>query len=109
MLPRYRLLGTTLRILPIPSDVTAGTVLYAPEATVLVTGSDTVTYPNGWERFIVLYAAMRCLAKEEQSVATLGGLLAAIEKEIEETKEKRDLASPKQVTDIDRVDFERWY
>lgn len=108
-LPRYRLTGTNLRILPIPSDVTACTILYAPEATVLVAPGDSVSYPNGWERYIVLYAAIRMLAAEEQQNSVLEKALAVIDEEIEMTKQRRDLAAPKQVVDMDRVDFERWY
>lgn len=108
-IPHYRLTGSNLRILPIPSDVTPCNLLYAPEATLLTLPSDSVNYPNGWERYIVLYAAIRMLAAEEQQNSVLEKALGAIEQEIELTKERRDLASPKQVVDMDRVNFERWY
>lgn len=102
--PRYLLTGSKLRLYPIPSGVLSGTIYYAPEATVLVNGSDSVTYPNGWEKFVVLYAAIQALLKEESSVTGLRGELEQVEREIERTKESRDYAHPKQVVDMDAVE-----
>lgn len=99
-LPRYGLVGSNLRLYPTPQSVMTGSILYAPEATVLTTGTDTVNYPNGWERFIVIDAAIQALAKEESSITTLDNERKAIIREIEETKEQRDLASPHRVVDV---------
>jgi hypothetical protein len=99
-LPRYALIGSNIRLYPIPQQVFTGSILYAPEATVLAAGADTVNYPNGWERFIVLDAAIQCLAKEESSVKTLSDERAAVIAEIDLAKEQRDLANPKRVRDV---------
>jgi len=103
--PRYSLVGSNLRLLPAPQEVTTGAILFAPEATALVNASDAVNFPNGWERYVVLYAAIQALLKEESSASGLKQELAEVEKEIERTKEMRDLAMPKQVVDMDAVDF----
>lgn len=103
-LPRYSLVGGSLRLYPVPSAGLTGAILYAPEATVLTAGADTVSYPNGWERFIVIDAAIQALAKEESSVSTLVAERDSIIREIESTKEMRDLASPKQVVDNTALD-----
>ena len=100
-LPRYSLVGTNIRLYPIPSAGLTGAILYAPEATILSGGSDTVSYPNGWERFIVIDAAIQALAKEESNTSTLVAERLAIVKEIEQTKEMRDLATPKRVVDLE--------
>lgn len=102
-IPRYSLVGTNIRLYPAPSSVMAGEILYAPEATVLTTGADTVNYPNGWERFIVLDAAIQCLAKEESDVRALSAERAAVIKEIELAKESRDLATPMRVVETDTL------
>lgn len=103
-LPRYLLVGGNLRLYPAPTAGLTGAILYAPEATVLTTGTDTVSYPNGWERFIVIDAAIQALAKEESSVSTLVAERDSIIREIESTKEMRDLATPKQVVDVTVLD-----
>lgn len=103
-LPRYLLVGGNLRLYPAPAAGLTGAILYAPEATTLTTGTDTVSYPNGWERFIVIDAAIQALAKEESSVSTLVAERDSIIREIESTKEMRDLATPKQVVDVTVLD-----
>lgn len=107
--PRYSLVGGYLRLYPAPSGGTY-TLLYAPNATVLVNGSDSVTFPNGWERYVVLYAAIQALLKEESSVTGLMTMLEKEEQELSQMKQMRDLAHPKQVVDLDAVDYEpRWW
>jgi len=98
-LPRYALVGSVLRLYPAPSAGLAGTILYAPEATVLVNASDSVSYPNGWERYIVLDAAIQALLKEESNVNALVNEREMVVREIQAAKENRDMATPKQVVD----------
>lgn len=104
-IPRYSLIGTNIRLYPTPQTVMVGEILYAPEATLLTAGADTVSYPNGWERFIVIDAAIQCLAKEESDVRTLAAERAAIVREIELAKESRDLATPMRVVETDKLDY----
>lgn len=107
--PRYALIGTSLRLYPIPTAGLTGTILYAPEATVLSGDSDAVTYPNGWERFIVIDAAIQMVIKEESNPNDLRAERERIEQEIERTKEARDLAAPKRVVDTSMADLEVWW
>jgi hypothetical protein len=109
--PRYSLVGGSLRLYPAPAAGLTGAILYAPEATTLASGSDTVTYPNGWERFIVIDAAIQVLLKEESSVTALVNERESIIREIESTKEARDLATPHQVVDTSVLDTnaEDWW
>lgn len=106
--PRYALIGSAIRLYPVPESGLTGTILYAPEATVLVNASDAVNYPNGWERFIVLDAAIQALLKEESDVRGLMAERNAVVTEIEQAKENRDLAMPKRVTDVAYLDPEFW-
>lgn len=105
-LPRYALVGNNLRLYPAPSGGLTGSILYAPEATVLAVGADTVNYPNGWERFIVLDAAIQALIKEESSVTALINEREAVVREIRDAKEARDMATPKYVTDASVNDLD---
>ncbi len=105
--PRYSLVGSNLRILPTPSSALVGAILFAPTFTLLSSGSDTCNFPNGWERYVVLYAAIQALLKEESSVSGLSQMLLKEEKDLDEMKQMRDLAAPKQVVDLGRDDW--WF
>lgn len=100
--PRYSVVGSNLRLAPTPPSAT-GTIWYAPEATVLVNGADTINYPNGWEKYVVAYAAMQMLAKEESDVSVMAGLISAWERELDEAKENRDAAFPRSAVDVEAV------
>lgn len=108
-LPRYALVGSNLRLYPTPAAGLAGSILYAPEATLLVSGGDSVTYPNGWEKFIVIDAAIQALLKEESSVTALVAERERIEREIRDAKEARDMATPKRVVDVTLTDLDPFW
>lgn len=107
--PGYRLSGNVLRIFPAPQPGLTGQISYAAEATLLSSGSDTVKYPNGWERFIVLDAAIQVLIKEESETSALVRERELIRTEIEKAKELRTLDGPYRVVDMDIVDFNQDY
>lgn len=98
--PMYSLSGGNLKLFPVPPAGLSGEVIYAPEATRLTLSTDQVSYPNGWERFIVIDAAIQCLLKEESSVTNLVAERELITRQIAEAKEQRDLANPKRVVDV---------
>lgn len=98
--PMYSLSGGNLKLFPVPPAGLTGEIIYAPEATRLTLSTDEVSYPNGWERFIVIDAAIQCLIKEESSVTALVAERQLIINEIADTKENRDLANPQQVVDV---------
>jgi hypothetical protein len=102
-IPRYSLVGPYIKLQPAPTGAFAGTIYYAPVFTLLVAGTDECNFPNGWERYVVLYAAIQALAKEESSTTTLMALLERESRNIDAIKEQRDLAFPKQAIDLDLV------
>ena len=106
LLPRYSIVGSNLRLYPSDVGGLSGSILYAPEATVLTAGSDSVSYPNGWEKYIVIDAAIQALLKEESSVTALMQERARIEQEIRDAKESRDMATPKRAVDFELVELE---
>jgi hypothetical protein len=110
LLPRYRLAGNSIRLYPAPTVVTTVTVWYVPALTVLVNGADTVNFPNGWERYAVLHAAIACLKKEESDARPLEGELATLRGHIIATASNRDAGAPPsavdgQVSDLEYEDF----
>jgi hypothetical protein len=106
--PRYRLsgMGTTgiLKLLPAPDGAYTGTLWYAPAATLLVNGTDALLVPNGWERFVVLYAAMQCLMKEESSTREYRIELDKMEAELSEIAARRNADLPHSVVDSETVE-----
>jgi hypothetical protein len=107
MRPRYKMIGMgpgVLRLLPAPDAAYACKILYAPSAPLLVNVGDTVNFPNGWERYVVVYAAIQCLAKEESATAELRTERAAMEKELAEIAIRRNADQPHQAVDVESVE-----
>lgn len=113
IIPRYRLIqggisnssnDTKIRLLPVPQA--GGTVYYsyAGEITPLSSGSDTIYIPGGWEKYVVLDAAIQCLIKEESDTRALEKQLQQMDGELELMKEQRDASMAQQVVDMDVVD-----
>lgn len=92
-----------VRLLPAPSSGATGTIWYSPQATVLVSGSDTVNFPNGWERYVVFYAAAQCLAKEESDTSFLMGQIAIMDDQLKSLTENRDVGAPTHSVDVDNI------
>lgn len=100
-LPAYKLSGpTTLRLLPAPSSAGRIYIKYAPEFTDLSADSDTVNFPNKWEKYVVVYAAIQALEKEESPTAALEAKLEKWDRDLKEIAENRDLNQPLQTVDV---------
>jgi hypothetical protein len=97
---RRRVIGNKLFVTP--NDLAPGTyrLWYVPRATELSSESDTVDGVNGWEEYIVLGAAIRCLAKEESDVSVLTAEQARLTRRIEEMAAQRDVGDTERVTDV---------
>lgn len=110
-LPRYSLIknqsstGSMLRLLP-ANVTTSGRLLYAPTVTTLVDGADSVELPDGWEKYVIVFAAIQMLTKEESSTTELQKQLARWDEDLIELKATRDAANPKQTVDVDRMQLD---
>lgn len=112
--PRYKLsgMGTTgvCRLLPAPTGVFNGKFWYAPVAPVLTTGTDTVDFPNGWERYVVNWAALKLLGKEESSTSDLWKEIQSDDNDLAELAIRRDQAQPHSAVDMDAVNADpEWF
>lgn len=68
----YRLQASDqISLLPIPDGVYSVQVFYIPGFTALSADGDTFDGRNGWEEWIVLDAAIKCLLKEESDASAL--------------------------------------
>ncbi len=96
---RYRLWGSNLIIVPIPSANQTIRILYSPRPNQLIQGTDTVDAVSGWEEYIVLDMCVKMLVKEESDPTAFYTQKLAMLKRIEEAAENRNVGEPQTVSD----------
>jgi hypothetical protein len=101
--PRYRLEGNNLRLYPAPASVLSGTIWYVPQRTQLVLDGDTCNFPQGWEEYAVIDAALHATHKEESDLSGLLQKKAALRQRIVDAAANRNLDAPARVTDTGRA------
>ena len=112
---RYRLVGDNVMFTPEPDGVKAVKIWYIPTADKFTydsgtsTASGTISVIHGYEEFIVLDAAIKCLQKEESDVTTLVGQKFAMNRRIEEAANNRDAGSPLSVSDVYNENNRYWW
>lgn len=98
---RYRVIASTIQFLPVPTAGTAIRVWYIPSATRLVADGDVFDGVDGWETFVIDWAARRMAEKDEnyELCARLDGSIAETRDEIQTLAGKRDLSAPSRIVD----------
>lgn len=101
---RYRLVGNNLQF-ETNAPPASGTikVWFVPVATSLALGSDTFDGVNGWEEYVVLDAAIKCLLKEESDATALMKLKQMQLERIMAAAPNRNAAEPQRVTDVNAI------
>ena len=101
---RYRLRGNTIIFSPI-TNVSQRTIRisYIPRYVYLGGDTDTFDGYNGWEEYVIVRAAIKCLMKEESDVSALAQELMLLEKRIEAMADNRDAQSPTRVYDNNTI------
>ena len=94
-------------------------VWYVPEPPKLAEGADefdSVTYDrvstaffNGYEMYPVIYAAKRCLDKEETDSTHLARDLAQMQARVRRMASARDVGHPEAVQDVEAVHEKEWW
>lgn len=107
---RYRVVGSDLRFSPVDLAVGTFRYWYTPLATEMSADGDSMDGVNGWEEYVIVDAARKCLLKEESDVSGLLQEKAALERRIEVMAQNRDAANPQQVEDVYESEYElyRW-
>lgn len=97
----YQVVGSRIHIIPDPVGSDTLTLWYVPQAPKLENDGQrlSVVYANGWERYIVLYAAIKAWQKEETDVSQLMPELVTLQQRIE-ANAGRSSADPKRVVDV---------
>jgi hypothetical protein len=96
---RYRLNGNNLWFTPTPSGGQTIRVWYVPKITYLALDIDTLDGISGWEEYVIIDAAIKCMQKEESDCSVLFSQKELIIKRIESAAENRDAGQPPKVVD----------
>lgn len=98
----YRQSGDTVKFIPEPTGVYTVTLHYYPVPTALVSNQNTIDGINGWDDFVVVKAAMKAAAKEENAglVSQLAAEAAGLATRIRNAAPKRDAGAPERAQDV---------
>lgn len=105
---RYRLVGNTLKLAPIPAPGSIVRALYVPLPAKLVNDSDELQDFNAYSDYIITGAAIRALNKEESDVSVLMAQQQEQKARIVGKAANRDVANPEQITDIYATQYYPW-
>ena len=101
----YRIVRQDLKLAPEATADGSYRLWYIPEFTALSAESDTVDVPAGFDEYIVIDAAIKCLVKEESSTTALDNAKAAMMKRIENMAANRDAGQPEAIADINEFTY----
>lgn len=97
-IPRgYMLTGDNMEFFATPNAVYAVNLRYTPTSTVLASGSDSITIPNGWERFVIDLALLPVDQQQNRSVQDRLTILQRLEAEVVTTAADRDAGGPEYI------------
>ncbi len=111
-LPRYKLSKGVVRLLPAPTGVLVGKFWYSPllqvthgetVANLLVDATDSISFENGAERYVIMYAARLAMIKQEDDVTAITADLRAEEASLQVLIDSRNAAEPKSAVDIEKI------
>jgi hypothetical protein len=97
---RYAVWGNKLVFKPKAPQIATVNLWYVPAITKLVNDSDTLDGVNGWEEFLILDAAIKCMVKEESDPSALLAQLNFVKDRIKTMAKDRDQGEPRTTTDI---------
>lgn len=113
---KYRVQGgfdatdLSIQIFPQPPAGVVLRVEIVTEPFPLVLSTDATSFPNRWEEYVILDAAMKCLEKEESDTSDLRRRFMLVKERIENAGHTHDKKNPETVTDVTDVweDAEYW-
>lgn len=97
---QYRVMGTNIEFIPVPSPNQLIQLLYIPRLPLLLQDTDITTIGfSGWLNYVICRAAKYALDKEESDTASLDQELAFLKQSIEESASNRDAGQPMRISD----------
>ena len=99
--PQYRLMGTNIEFIPVPSGSQMIQIDYIPRLKQLLSDTDITTIGfSGWLQYVIVRAAKYALDKEESDTTKLDAEILYLKTRIEETAQNRDDGQPATISDI---------
>ena len=97
---KYRLIKDTIYVLP--EDRASGSyrLWYVPELPDLALDADTIDGKNGFEEYVILDSAIKCLMKEESDTGQLEQALNKALNRVTLMAQERDYGGPDKVADV---------
>ena len=105
---RYRFVGSNLVLTPQPLAANIIRFSYTPTFTPLVNLTDTLDGVNGFEQYIVNFAAIQCLINEQQDTSQIERQQEHIEARITKLAASRDSGEPEYVAAAAQSDDSGW-
>ena len=104
----YQIQGTNISFIPVPQGTYTVTVNYIPTAPLLAEPTDTIDAINGWEEFIVLDAAIKCLMKAggNDQIPALAGRLEQQRQRIRALAPRRDQQAAERVHVVQNAGYD---
>lgn len=106
---RYRIMGSNLKLSPLPDGAYTLQLWYVPTAPVLASDSDSFDDVNGFGEYVIVDAAIKMLQKEESDVSVLMAQKQALKRRLEEMANNRDAGQPMSVSDVYAENNEFWF
>lgn len=103
---RYRVQGNEIKFAPPPTGNEEITVYYIPLPTTLVDDADTFDGYNGWEEYVIVDAAIKCMEKSEEDTRPLQARKQLLNLRIESAAGNRDAGFSPRIVDTQRIDSE---
>lgn len=100
-IPLYRYVRGQISLLPVPDGAYSVTIWHIDPFADLTLDSDTFNGEDGWEEWVVLDAAIKCLTKEESDPSALMAERQRVEQRIRAALGTRDHARPDTAVDTD--------
>lgn len=110
---RYRVQGSVIKLVPAVAATGTYRVWYIPRAAELSLTTDTFDGINGWEEFVIVDAAIKCMIKQELGTQELEKQKKDLIRRIEAMAPNRDADAPACIKDNDEhmysfLDRRRW-
>lgn len=94
---RYRIHGENMTFSPAPDGAYSITVHYIPDISIAAESGTFLDILMGWERYVVVSAAIAMLNKEQSDTSVLQAEKALLIRRIEGMSKNRDAGAPQQV------------
>lgn len=97
---RYRVMGSNLQLIPVPSGGQIIRMWYVPRMNQLLKDTDTTDVGiSGWLQYVIIRAAKYGLDKEESDTSKLDTEIAFLKERIEATAQNRDAGTPDTISE----------